>query len=181
MSPFGNELGAIEPISPELVLVDPELAARVRSLEPAPLWVAVPRPVAPVVTPMLAIEQPPHRPSKRRAYMAVAWAAAVLSPVAAFASVHQGGHDEVTTAGEPLTLDRAVERSLPSAVPGAIVAHPELRAVVDPATGLVRNGTAITCRVRYVGAFWCTLRAPHGGRVTVPVRRIAAGITIMNG
>ena len=181
MSPSGNEIGAIEPISPELVLVDPELAARVRSVEPAPLWVAVPRLTAPVPTPALTLEPTPHQPSKRRAYLAVAWAAAVLSPVAAFASIHRGGHDAVTIAGEPLALDRAVERSLPSAVPGAIVAHPQLRAVVDPATGLVRTGTAITCRVRYVGAYWCTLRAPHGGRVTVPVRRIAAGITITNG
>jgi hypothetical protein len=172
---------AIEPISPELVLVDPELAARVRSLEPAPLWVPVPRPAAPAPSPVLAIAQPPHRLSKRRAYLAVAWAAAVLSPVAAFANVRQGGHDNVTTAGEPLAVDRAIERILPPAVPGAIAAHPGLRAVIDPRTGLVRTGTTITCRVRYVDAFWCTLRGSHGRRVTVPVLRTGAGVTIVHG
>jgi hypothetical protein len=163
------------------VLVDPELAARVRALEPAPLWVAVPNPTVPVPARLAGIERPPSRTSKRRAYLAVAWAAAVISPVAAFASVRHAGHDEVTTAGEPLAVDRAVERILPPAVPGAIAAHPGLRAVIDPVTGLVRTGTAITCRVRYVGAFWCTLRAPHGDRVTVPVRRTAAGVAIVHG
>jgi hypothetical protein len=177
----GNERRPIEPISPELVLVDPELAARVRSLEPAPLWVPVPRPAAQAPSLVRAIEQPPHRLSKRRAYLAVAWAAAVLSPVAAFANVRQGGHDKVTTAGEPLAVDRAVERILPPAVPSAISAHPGLRAAIDPKTGLVRTGTTITCRVRYVDAYWCTLRAPHGGRVTVPVRRTGSGVTIVHG
>jgi hypothetical protein len=160
-----TERGAIEPISPELVLVDPELAARVRALEPVPLWVVPPKPV-----PLSVVEQTVPRPRKRRAYFAIAWAAAVLTP-----------HREVTTAGEPFALDRVVERLLPAAVPGAVAAQPQLTAVLDPATGLVRTRTAITCRVRYVGAYWCTLRAPHGSRVTVPVRRTAAGVAVMNG
>jgi hypothetical protein len=170
----------MEPISPELVLVDPELAARVRSLEPAPLWVAAPVPV-PAPAPVPSFEQPAHRPSKRRAYLAVAWAAAVLSPVAAFASVRGAHHDELTTAGEPMAVDRAVERILPPAIPRAVAAHPRLRALIDPATGLVPTGTRITCRVRYVGAFWCTVRVPRRGPITVPVRRTAGGIAVMNG
>ena len=111
----------------------------------------------------------------------MAWAAAVLTPVAALASVRTSHHNEVTTAGEPFALDRLVERLLPAAVPRAVAAHPQLTAVLDPETGLVQTRTAITCRVRYVGAYWCTLRAPHGSRVTVPVRRTAAGVAVMNG
>jgi hypothetical protein len=171
-----TERGAIEPISPELVLVDPELAARVRALEPVPLWVVPPKPV-----PLSVVEQTVPRPRKRRAYFAIAWAAAVLTPVAALANVRTSHHSEVTTAGEPFALDRVVERLLPAAVPGAVAAQPQLTAVLDPATGLVRTRTAITCRVRYVGAYWCTLRAPHGSRVTVPVRRTAAGVAVMSG
>jgi hypothetical protein len=162
----------IEPISPELVLVDPELAARVRPLEPAPLW---------VVEPQAVVNSAPHRPSTRRAYFAVAWAAAVLSPVAALASIRETHHAGVTTAAEPLVLDRAVERMLPALVPAAVATHPQLRAVLDPVTGLVGTRTVITCRVRFVGAFWCTLRAPGGGPVTVPVRRTSAGVAITNG
>jgi hypothetical protein len=166
----------IEPVSPELVLIDPELAARVRSLEPAPLWVAAPRAAdAWIVAPTR------HRPSIRRAYFAVAWAAAVLSPVAALASIWQAHHDEVSTAAEPLAADRAVERALPATIPAALATHPELRAVIDRTTGLVRTRTTITCRVRFVGAFWCTLRAPQGGQATVPVRRTTDGIAIMSG
>jgi hypothetical protein len=189
-----TEEGAIEPISPELVLVDPELAARVRAREPAPLWVATPKPVElrlpvpePVATPVPlpvvppVVERTARRPPVRRAYLGIAWAAAVLTPVAALATVQTSHHSEVTTAGEPYALDRAVERLLPARVPGGAAAHPELAAVLDPTTGLVRTGTAITCRVRYVGAYWCTLRAPHGRRVTVPVRRTAAGVAVMNG
>ena len=52
---------------------------------------------------------------------------------------------------------------------------------IDPDTGLVRTGTAITCRIRYVGSFWCTLHAPGRTRVTVPVRRSTAGVAIMHG
>ena len=159
------------------MLVDPELAARVRSREPAPLWV-VPLP-PPAAAPV--VELPARRPSARRAYLAIAWATAVLSPVAAFASVRDSRHNDVTMAPEPLRLDRTVERILPPAVPGAVAAHPRLRAVIDPDTGLVRTGTAITCRIRYVGSFWCTLHAPGGTRVTVPVRRSAAGVAIMQG
>lgn len=177
MSAPRNEIRGIEPISPELVLVDPELAALVRSVEPEPLWVPAPK-ATPAPAPV--VELPPHRLSKRRAYLSVAWAAAVLSPVAAFASIHTSNHDGITTDGEPLALDRAVERVLPPAVPGALAKHPQLRAVIDPGTGLVRTGTAITCRVRYVGSFWCTLRTPHAGRVTVPVRRTPDGVAITN-
>jgi len=166
----------IEPISPELVLVDPELAARVRSLEPAPLWIAEPQ-----ADPATVVDSAPHRPSTRRAYFAVAWAAAVLSPVAALASIRETHHAGVTTAAEPLVLDRAVERVLPALVPTAVATHPRLRAVLDPVTGLVGTRTVITCRVRFVGAFWCTLRAPGGGPVTVPVRRTSAGVAITNG
>jgi hypothetical protein len=166
----------IEPISPELVLVDPELAAHVRSLEPAPLWIAEPQADSASV-----VEPARHRPSTRRAYLAIAWAAAVLSPVAAFASVRHSHDDGVTTAREPLAVDRAVERLLPAAVPASVASHPGLRAVIDPATGLVGTRTVITCRVRFVGAFWCTLRAHGGGRVTVPVRRTSAGVAIANG
>lgn len=167
---------SIEQISPELVLVDPELAARVRASEPPPLWVAVAQP-----TPARIVERAARRPRARRAYFAIAWAAAVLAPVAALANVRHSHRDEVTLGPEPLAVDRSIERLLPAAVPGATTAHPQLRAVLDPGTGLVRTGTAITCRIRYLGAFWCTLRSPSGGRVTVAVRRTASGVTIMNG
>jgi hypothetical protein len=100
--------------------------------------------------------------------------------VAAFAGSRQSQHEAVTTAGEPLALDRAVERRLPASVPGATAAHPQLREMIDPGTGLVRTGTTITCRVRFVGSFWCTLRTPYGSRMTVPVRETSAGVAITN-
>jgi hypothetical protein len=177
LSAADTEVESIEPISPELVLIDPELAARVRSLVPLP-----PGAVVTQIHPTPTLEQrEAHQPSKRRAYLAIAWAAAVLSPVAAFASIRPSPDSGLTIAGEPFALDRSVERIVPSAVPGAVAAHPGLRAVIDPATGLVWSRTAITCRVRYVGAFWCTLRPPRGGRVTIPVRGTAARIAIMHG
>jgi len=51
--------------------------------------------------------------------------------------------------------------------------RPDLDAVLDPATGLLRTGTAIRCRLRAAGLFTCVLSAPRGGRATIVVRREA--------
>ena len=175
----------IEPVSPELALVDPSLAARLRASDHEPLWVARPQPAP---APLVEATAPPRRRRARQAYLVLAWVAVVLTPVAALATVRESQrNDAATVVVDPARVDplvrraeSAVERALPAVVPGAAGSQPNLDAVLDPATGLLRTGTAIRCRLRATGLFTCVLSAPRGGRATETfVRRTATGVAIV--
>src|SRR5829696_7321278 len=104
-----------EPISPELVLVDPELAERARASLPEEPWrsfIPTPRP-RPVAPPPAVVPAEPAEPGRRRPLRALVGAAAVAA-VLAFGLVPSPGARPTL---EPMTAPPAARR--PAAAPPA--------------------------------------------------------------
>jgi hypothetical protein len=114
-----------EPISPELALVDPELAARARASLPEPRWAPRPRPPAPV------IELEPAAPAEARTRSYPFWARltaalwlVVLGILVGGAAIpHAQDNPRVVPPAEDAT-EICVSPERPTLVPGGPPARP---------------------------------------------------------
>ena len=178
-----------EAVSPELALVDPELSRRLRREVPPPLYVALPRPERPQEPALAAVDLAPQPRTLpiRKAIRTVALGIGCVAMgyggfAAAVAATGHGSAGEPpavtgTASPRPESAVGAVQRALLAELPAAVRAGRLPPGLLDPDTGLVRNGSAASC-VPAAPGYRCTLDAGVGRRFVVLVSGSAGALRI---
>jgi hypothetical protein len=154
-------------ISPELVLVDPELAARVRPTLPLPYEQHPPRARRPA-------PPPPRRPLSRRRIAAEAGAGALLVAAGLVsAALLTGVRSPHRTAGTT-TVAPASAAAVQSVLFARLGRVPGTAQFVDPATGLPSTNTSVHCLPRPGSsvAFTCVVSSASGARRVIHARLV---------
>lgn len=84
---------------------------------------------------------------------------------------HAAAPRQRSTKRLPAHSSAAVEREVLALLPGAVRLRRVSSSILDPQTGLIRNGTVIVCTRRPAAVFRCTINAPELQTLIVTVQR----------